>query len=253
MPNIWSSRFRVPALLACLVVSCTYINNVPAALADSGMLEGGVSHWDRVEGAVDSNTASLNTGVLQSQTATSDLCAPVKPAWITGRVHTGPNAVMQTYFRITFGGFPTKIKRPWRPPNSGYHNLKLHSEIMQSWREGCWGDTYVDLVPFGPPGNFYFVHRSPDGHRGYMEYIGKGTNGYPNYRYWFQDDNVVQQSNSYQPSHVPNYGFQPGYGYSYAPTYSAQPNYGYQSGYGNQPNYRSSVNCPDEDSDDDMD
>jgi hypothetical protein len=188
MPNNWSSRFRLPVLLACLLVCALVAFTPPVASADSSILEGGVSVWEHPQTTVDTDTA-VDSGQLQPQTATIDTTpTPAKPSWIPGRVFTGPNSVMQTYIRITIGGFPTRIKRPWKPPDRGYVGMKLHKELMQTWREGC-ADVYVNLVPFGPPGNFYFVHRRPDGPRGFMEYIGKGENGCPNYRYWFQDDN----------------------------------------------------------------
>lgn len=181
-------RFLVSPVLALLILFA-----VPACtLADEGgkMLQGsasvsvkGKTRLSRQVSSEEEAPPPASPASLVIQTPQSDWTTPTRPTWIPGRVFTTDGMVMETFKISLFSG----RKKPWRPPLSGYMNMKLHRGLMSHWRQG-WDETYVNVVPFGPAGNFYFFHASPDGPRGYMEYIGEGSNGLPNYRYWFASD-----------------------------------------------------------------
>ncbi len=178
--------FAVSPILALMVLFS--VSSVSSADDGSKMLQGSASVSVKsktrlsrqVQEQEEETPAPVTTTSLIIQNPQTDWTTPTRPTWIPGRVYTTDGMVMETFKISPWSG----RKKAWRPPLSGYNNMKLHRGLMSHWRSG-WDETYVNVVPFGPAGNFYFFHASPDGPRGYMEYIGEGTNGLPNYRYWF--------------------------------------------------------------------
>lgn len=202
---------RLRALIAGFLVIVYMVAASEAAFAQNTVLEGSASVWKRksrtrlsapqpsenAPGDVPVSETITPSSTLTPMVPVEDFTAPPpvshqpsvtttieRPNWMPAGVSTTAGLVMETFTSVTFGGFVVSKKRAWRPPDRGYRGIKLHREIMNYWKPDC-GPMYVNLVPYGPRGNFYFHHNFSNGPRGFMEYIGEGKNGFPNYRYWF--------------------------------------------------------------------
>lgn len=151
-----SKRWLQWTVLGLGVVMVSLVSTTGSALAgEKGFLEGSATVW--------------STGADETVK---------KPLWLPGTVYTEDGMVLQT-FKANSGA----QKKPWKPPANG-GKMRLHKEVMDHWAPDT-GMTVITLVPFGPRGNFYFHTKDINGPRGYMEYLGEGKNGCPNYRYWF--------------------------------------------------------------------
>lgn len=184
--GLWLNFLLSPVLSLLIIFGVSTVSSADDGSDGGGkMLQGSASVSVKAKSSLsrpvqEEEIPGPSPATLVVQTPQSDWTTPTRPLWIPGGVYTTDGMVMETFKISIWSG----RKKPWRPPASGYMNMKLHRILMSHWRSG-WNETYVNVVPFGPPGNFYFFHASSDGPKGYMQYIGEGANGLPNYRYWF--------------------------------------------------------------------
>jgi len=120
-------------------------------------------------------------GVLQPPMSASIEMSP--PTWIKGKVFSNDDMLMYSFYQIA------PFKKEWRweiPPRQT--TIKMRPGIVKHWKGyKPEGDCSVVCTPMGR-GKFRFKSQRPDGPHGYLERIGQNPEGYPRYRFWFDDE-----------------------------------------------------------------
>lgn len=129
---------------------------------------------------------SKDEPVIQPQSAQMEV---QPPTWIQGKVFTNDDMYMYSFFRI----IPFKKEWKWAIPQRTT-TLGLRPSVVRHWKGyKPDGKCPVTVMPMGK-GKFKFQHARADGPHGYMERVGLTADGFPRYRFWFDDDPDASKS-----------------------------------------------------------
>ncbi|SRR5579885_1193707 len=147
-------------------------------------LEGGVE--------IQSNSAH-EAGEIKEQTAQLDSgqnIQPAQPTWIKGKVFSNDGMFMYTFWQC----FPFKKEFRWELPAHRATTIHVRPDVLKYWKGfKPEGSCPVICTPIAD-GKYRFFHQRPDGPHGYLERVGLSQNGFPRYRYWFDDDQANSSS-----------------------------------------------------------
>lgn len=116
------------------------------------------------------------------------------PAWIRKNVYSNDSMIMRVCKRVLLPFFGRTIKS--EIPDYTDSPLTVKSTVLANWKgEMPSQPCRVTCTPYGPPGNFRFTHSLSSGPRGYLEKIGRDTDGFMTYRYWFDEPLIISQRN----------------------------------------------------------
>lgn len=140
---------------------------------------------------------------LKGQTAQVELRPPT---WIEGKVFSNNDMLMYSYFLI----YPFKKEWRWEIP-SRRTSIDLKPSVVRHWKGyKPEGKCQVTCIPMGR-GKFKFHHAArSDGPHGHMERIGVTAEGFPKYRFWFDDDGSTSKpsakddANTEEPAQAQN-------------------------------------------------
>lgn len=187
-------KFGCLFAVACATSISSFFASVLPSYAEPTTLQGNATHWEQINDQPPQAIAvpAVNDPtILQSGVAVKDE-PPVKPTWMNGTVYSEKEYVLRTFYetRIFFKVAKTS---PWAPSDSKNTRMFLKKTVLEHWRGyRPMGTVWVTVVPFGPPGNFYFASDSKRGPKGYLERIGNDDKGFPKFRYWFIDSGATQ-------------------------------------------------------------
>lgn len=108
------------------------------------------------------------------------------PQWIPGPVYTNDMMIMRVAKRVILPFMSRTIKS--EIPRYTESPMTIKKTVLAHWK-GKQPSTpcRVTCAPFGPEGNFRFFHADPGGPRGYLERLGRDSDGFMTYRYWFEE------------------------------------------------------------------
>lgn len=186
-------RYRKFCCLCAGFCTISIASPLPSS-ADSKTLQGSATHWEQLNEEPPQAIpvpAIQDPDTLQSGVAVRDE-PPAKPAWIAGTVYSEKEYILRTFYETRIF-FKVAKTAPWAPSNSKNTRMFLKKAVLDHWRgHKPFGTVWVTVVPFGPPGNFYFASDSRRGPKGYLERIGNDDKGFPKFRYWFIDSDTTR-------------------------------------------------------------
>lgn len=171
-----------------IVISFSVLNLTISARAE------GLVGTVRVEAEESGDAVKFKDGdreapTLKGQTAQIELRPPT---WIDGKVFSNDDMLMYSFYVIA----PFKKEWRWEIPNRKI-SIDLKPTVVRYWKGyKPEGKCRVTCIPMGK-GKFKFHHTDrADGPHGYMERIGFTANGFPKYRFWFDDDGTSTPDSS---------------------------------------------------------
>lgn len=185
----WKSRNSFT--LALVLAVFTHLSCFNAALA--------------LEGQVNLDVIDTGSAIEDSDGEGGKLHPPLEarietspPTWIKGKVFSNDEMTMYSFYQIK----PFKKEWRWEIPEKRT-KLKMRPRILKHWTGyKPDGDCEVTCEPMGP-GKFRFRSQRADGPHGYLERTGVNDQGYPRYRFWFDDETSESESKkSPQPEEV---------------------------------------------------
>ena len=170
----------VAARMTVIVIALSIAVAAERIPCSARLLEGNVqldSQDAKIE-EIKPQTPQLDTTKVLNGSATEK-----PPAWINGKVFSNDSMFMYSFWTVP----PFKKEFRWQIPEKHSTVIRMRAGVVKYWKG--WkpdGACPVVVEPLGD-GRFKFHHERPDGPHGYLERVGTNDNGFPKYRFWFDD------------------------------------------------------------------